>query len=169
MADLDQLKDLSPTLAADLAADIYPAPEVFRRHGLDDADAKRLMSSEWFRHMIREAQSEWASVKNSKERLRIKGRVALEEAIPIIFSMISDDSIAPAARVAAFKELKDVSSVAATEGEMSIGSGLPSVTIFLGSPDGPSVTVTPGRNADAPVEEAEYYEIPDLTPPEADE
>jgi hypothetical protein len=155
MSSLDQLKDLSPTLAADLAADLIPADDVFKRHGIGTQDANLLMGSEWFRHMVDEARSEWSSLKNSKQRVRLKGQLALEEAIPEIYHMIHDTDIPAAARVAAFKELKEVSGVASgTQENGNAGTGLPSVTIILGGASGNSVTIEGTKAVTEAIEEA---------------
>jgi hypothetical protein len=167
MPELDQLKDLSASLAAELAADLLPASEVFKKFGYTDADAKRMMADDRFIAMIQDARSEWASIKNSKQRLRIKARLALEEAIPVLFEMVNDWELPAPARVAAFKELKDASAIASAgaEEQAGSGSGLPSVTIYLGDPNGPSVTVNGNRKKDEEdddVYDAEFESLPEI-------
>lgn len=157
-SSVDQLKDLSPMLAADLASDIWPPDIVFARHEITAEEAMFLMQSEWFKAMVAEAKAEWASLKNSKQRVRLKGQLALEEAIPTIYGLIGDEGIPAQARVAAFKELKDISGVGASAAEGgSAGTGLPSVTIYLGSPDGPAISINGSRVAET-VEDAAVIE-----------
>jgi hypothetical protein len=158
MSSVEQLKDLSPTLAAELAADLIPSDQIFAKHGMTMEQGFQLMTLGWFRDMVDEAKKEWSSLKSSKQRLRLKGQLALEEAIPEIYRLIHDSDIPGAARVAAFKELINVSGMAAAETGASGATGLPSVTIYLGSPgtQGSSVTIQ-GATSNAPsqVEEAE--------------
>jgi hypothetical protein len=160
MTSINQLKDLSPSLAMDLASEIWPPEKVFERHGVNTADMVRLMTAPWFVEMVEDARREWTSLKNSKQRVRLKGQLALEESIPTLYGMINDIDLPAQARVAAFKELKDLSGVALGAVEPMTGmAGLPSVTIYLGSPDGPSVTIE-GAKSTKTIEEAE--EIPIL-------
>lgn len=138
-------------LAADIAADIWDPDVIFERHGISDSQRLALLGSDWFQAMIQEAKTEWSSLKNSKARVRLKGQLALEEAIPTIFQMINDIEVPATARVAAFKELKDLSGVAGAVMEGSVGNGLPSVTIYLGTPE---KTVTIAGSKQQNVEEA---------------
>lgn len=170
MPSIEQLKDLSPTLAAELAADLIPSEQIFAKHGMTMQQGFQLLTLDWFREMVADAKKEWASIKSSKQRLRLKGQLALEEAIPEIYRMIHNEEIPGAARVAAFKELINVSGVAASTEGVGSTTGLPSVTIYLGGPgdQGPTVTV----QAASRVEEAEVLpglEVlrkPDATPVE---
>lgn len=167
MPGLDQLKDFSPLLAVDLASEIWGQTEVFRRHGLTEAEGEQLLGSTWFQEMLREARAEWTSLRGSKQRVKLKGQIALEEAIPLIYELITDSAIPATARVAAFKELKDVSgvSIGVAEGGPA-GSGLPSVTIYLGTPtEGPTVIVEGKKVAKEP-ETIEGLEILELGGPE---
>jgi len=96
---------------------------------------------------------------NAKARVRLKARLALEEALPAVYGIVMDTTQPPVARVAAFKEIKDLSAVAANVGELGAqGNGLPSVTIVLGDKT-PNIKVSGNRPA---VKDTDNILIPGL-------
>lgn len=133
MSELGQLKDMSASLAAELAADIHPQNEIFDRYGLTAEEGERLLANPIFDDMVDQARKDWHSIKNVKSRVKLKARIAIEEALPTLYKLISDANEPGSARVSAFKELKDIADVVEkTEQGGAEGNRLPSVTIVFG-------------------------------------
>jgi len=131
---------MSSALAAELASGIYDNSEVFSRFGISVERAAVLLKTPGFQDMVKSAKRDWEDLGNVKSRVRVKARLALEEALPAVYGIVMDSTQPPVARVAAFKEIKDLSSVAQLPQEIQAGSGLPVVTIMLGD-SGRDVTV----------------------------
>lgn len=153
--------EMSAALALDLAADIWPEAEVFSNHGLDPTYGAALLCQDWFRKMVDEARREWGSISNAKQRIRLKSQLALEHSIEEIYKVVTDKKIPAAARVAAFKELKDLSGV--TQGEQAAGDGRnsPTVNIFLNGSAEPAISISSSSRKNV---ENEENDVVDVTP-----
>lgn len=154
--------ELSAALALDLAAEIWPEADIFKNHGVDPLYGAALMQQPWFRKMVEEAKREWNAIANAKQRIRLKSQLAVEHAIEDMYAVITDKTVPAQARVAAFKELKDVSGVSGGEGEAGGGgANMPTVNIFLGDAGTPTLTISgKGRVR----QEEEEPEVVDVTP-----
>lgn len=167
MSTLGQISsELSAAMALDLASDIWPEADVFRNHGIEPVYGAALLQQAWFRKMVDDARSEWNAVSNAKQRIRLKSQIAVEQAIEELFALITDKNNPAQARVAAFKELKDVSGVAADQQEAGGGATMPTVNIFLGGDSTPSISIT-GRARPVSLEPEE--DLVDVTPSYRDE
>jgi hypothetical protein len=143
MDSLSQISnEMSAALALDLAADIWPEADVFRNHNIDPVIGAKLIQQDWFRQMVDEAKREWSSITNAKQRIRLKSQLAVEHSIETLYQVVVDNNIPAASRVAAFKELKDVSGVSQSDEERAAGAGAPMVNIYLNGDDGPSISIT---------------------------
>lgn len=132
--------DFSAALAADLAAELYDQETVFANHGISLAEGEFLLSQPWFKTMVDTAKRDWEGIGNVKDRIRIKAQITLEEALPTIYALIADHNTPGAARVAAFKELKEVAGMGARESDGGGASYVP-IQIFLDGRENPPVTV----------------------------
>jgi hypothetical protein len=140
--------DFSAALAADLAAGIYDHATIFTNHGMSPEAGAELLLQPWFASMVEQARRDWESIDNVRDRIRIKAQITLEEALPTLYTLITDKSNPAAARVAAFKEVKEVAGMSAKENEMP--PGFIPVQIFLGEGQ-PPITIGPSytpRNQD---------------------
>lgn len=133
--------ELSAALAVDLAAGMWPEGEVFERHGIDAVRGASLLQQDWFRKMVDEAKKEWSSINSAKERIKLKAQVAVEQSIADLFAIVVDGKTPAAARVAAFKELKDVAGVSVQDSTGS-AANVPSVNIYLNGNAEPAMTIT---------------------------
>lgn len=133
--------EMSAALAVDLAADMWPEADVFARHDVDPVYGAALLQKDWFRKMVDEAKREWSSITNAKQRIKLKSEIAVEQALGDLFTIVTDAKTPAAARVAAFKELKDIAGVSVQE-QQGPGATAPTVNIFLGGPDEPSFTMS---------------------------
>ncbi len=140
------IEDLAPTLARDLAQDLYTMDELIQRHGLNQTIIRKLLRSKSFKAMVTAARGEWASPGNAKNRAQLKAQLAIEEAIPDMYKIVTDKEEAATARVSAFSQLREVGKFEKAPAEQA-GSGGPgfSVTINLGN-NTLKVTGTPHKN-----------------------
>lgn len=161
--------EMSAALALDLAADIWPEADVFKNHGVEPVYGAALMQQEWFKKMIEEARREWNSITNAKQRIRLKSQLAVEHSIDELYTVITDKTVPAQARVAAFKELKDLSGAAAQENSGAGGPAVPTVNIFLNGADEPSVSISTTKRRTPAVEDAYEEDIVDVTPGNPDD
>ena len=108
MTELLPTRDLAPILARDLAQDLYTMEDLIERHGLTRAMIRKLLKSKTFKAMVTAARGEWASPGNAKNRAQLKAQLAIEEAIPDLYAIVTDKEEAAPARVSAFSQLREV-------------------------------------------------------------
>jgi len=150
--------DYRASLAADLAADLYDQETVFRNHGLSLEAGKALLAQPWFEAMVAQARRDWGALDNVRDRIRTKAQIALEDSIPTVYGLIHDKTTPGAARVAAFKEMKEIAGMGAKE-EGSGGPAFIPIQIFLDGSASAPVTIRPQR--DYPGGNAEDAELGD--------
>lgn len=152
MDSLSQMNvaDFSAALAADLAANLYEPETVFTNHGMSLAAGQELLAQPWFKAMVEQARRDWDALDNVKDRIRTKAQIALEDSIPTVYGIIADKNTPGAARVAAFKELKEVAGMGAKE--LEGGQAFIPIQIFLDGRDRPAtITITPGNPGGVPM------------------
>ncbi len=145
--------EMSAALALDLAADLWPEGVVFGNHGIDPVYGAALLQKDWFRQMVDEAKREWSSITNAKQRIKLKSQIVVEMSLNELYNIVTDANVPAAARVSAFKELKDISGTAAADPNQG-GPAAPMVNIYLGGADAPSISIQ-GTGVTAP-QEPEY-------------
>lgn len=157
--------ELSSSLAADLAAELYDQETVFRNHGLSGEVGQQLLGQPWFRSMVEQAKRDWDALDNTRDRIRTKAQIALEESIPTMYALIADGNTPGAARVAAFKEMKEIAGMGAKESEGGGPTFIP-IQIFLDGREAAPLTIAPNgglprgnEELEEAVEEAEI--LPD--------
>lgn len=123
------------TLAADIGAALMPLDEIYAAHGVTPEEQVALDNNASFQAMVEIARREWASIDSTEQRIRIKARLILEEALPYMFQMITDKQVPAVARVSAIKEIKEIGGVVKPAAESAGGGGptLPSIVINLGA------------------------------------
>jgi hypothetical protein len=151
--------ETSAALALDIAAEIWPIQEIFTRHGLDRAAGEALLATPQFISQVETARREWGSLTNSAGRIRVKAAVALEDSIQELYAFIRNKEIPGAARVSAFKELRELSGISMAAAAERNAAEAPTVNIYLSGHTVPSLSVrtTPARSRviDAEAEEVE--------------
>lgn len=142
MESLSQLNvaDFSAALAADLAADLYEREIIFTNHGMSLAQGLELLGQPWFKAMVEQARRDWDALDNTKDRIKTKAQIALEDSIPTVYGIITDKNTPGAARVAAFKEMKEIAGMGAREGAEG-GAVFVPIQIFLDGRDKPPVRI----------------------------
>jgi len=155
------LEEALPALARDLAQDLYTMDEIIEQYGLNRANVRKLLKSKSFKAMVTAARGEWASPGNAKSRAQLKAQLAIEEAIPDIYKIVTDSAEAAPARISAFSQLREVGKFEKAPAEQA-GSGGPgfSITINLGDST-LNVSAPPHKNvAEIDVTPEEVEDVP---------
>jgi hypothetical protein len=140
-------------LALELATGLFDAVQVFRNHGVSKDDAKALMHDPQFRSMLVGYRKLWHSPMNATERVRLKSAVAVEDGLLELHRLYHDVTLAPQARLDAFKQLVQLSDLAPRP--TNAGSDGPrfSLTLNLGAPDAPrSLTIDTAALPESPAD-----------------
>ncbi len=140
------IEEMAPILARDLAQDLYTMDELIERHGLSRVIIRKLLKSKTFKAMVTAARGEWASPGNAKNRAQLKAQLAVEEAIPELYAIVTDKEEAAPARVSAFSQLREVGKFEKAPAEQA-GSGGPGFAITINLGDSTlKVSGTPHKN-----------------------
>jgi hypothetical protein len=95
-------------LAWELVAGIAPLPDILRRWTMTFDGLKEKLRDPLFRSMVNETRKIWKSELNTKERIRIKAQLLVEDSLLEIFQIVADKEVSPQARVDAFKNLANI-------------------------------------------------------------
>jgi len=103
-ADLE-LKHLSASICAELAAGLSDADGIKKKYNIDDKQWNLLRKSHVFRKMLKEALEKFAGDMNAGRRITVKSEIALEDSIPTLYGMIHDREVPSAQRIDGVKTL----------------------------------------------------------------
>lgn len=133
------ISDLSAQIAAELAAGLLDAEGVCEKYGIAPAQWERLRKTPAFRDMLKEAITVWRGELNAGQRITKKAEIVLEEAIPILDTMIHDPKMHPDSRLNAIKQVESLTGRKAKEAGGGGGAGMFNLVINIGK--GKGVTV----------------------------
>lgn len=161
--------DITAAVAMDLAMELHDRADVWNRHSIDPLQGEAMLLDPFFKRMVDNARKEWESVTNTKQRIRLKAQLAVEDSIADLYKLACDINSPGAARVSAFKELVNLSGTAVQQEGGGAAAG-PSVNIYLNGDSAPAVTIAaggPGGPSRSDFPEIEETEIIDVTPSNA--
>lgn len=95
-------------LAWELVAQIAPLPDILRRWSMTYEQLKAKLRDPMFRSMVTETKKIWKSELNTKERIRIKSQLLVEDSLLDVYQIVSNDQLSPQARVDAFEKLAKI-------------------------------------------------------------
>ena len=148
-------------LAYDVATGLLPVHDIAHRHGISVKKLNQLCETEGFRKQVAQMRAEWESLENTSERIKHKARLAIEEGIVSLYELLTDTKVNAAARVAAAKELKDISDLGLKQ-EHSPMAGLPSISIVIGE-QRMDVNAVDNKAAQEEKNEREVFDLRDYT------
>lgn len=152
------VEDLMAHLAMEIAAGLMTDIELRNYYCIQKPTWDRLVNNPYFQKMVADAASEISGETNSAKRIVMKARLALEDSIGTIYSMIHTKDTPAAARIEGFKQLARVAGMDQPESSKAQGNGF-QINITIGG--GQTVTVSSAvtRESDDGHEiTAEYYE-----------
>jgi hypothetical protein len=118
-------------LAREVAMDMRPLPQILETYKIDDARWQRIRTHPRFISYLDSAVAEWASPKNTAERVRVKAAIMVEEWLPEAHARMYDRTEALPAKTELGKLIAKLAGV----GERAAGSEAGekvSITINLG-------------------------------------
>jgi hypothetical protein len=127
-------------LAWELVAQIAPLSDILRRHTMTFEQLKEKLRNPLFRSMVHETKKIWRSELNTKERIRIKAQLAVEESMLEILAIVSDRNTPASSRIDAFEKLAKIGDLTEKDKNQTTGERV-NITINLGDTAKP-VTIT---------------------------
>jgi hypothetical protein len=118
-------------LAWELVAQIAPLPDIMRRWSMTYDELKHKLRDPLFRSMVQETKKIWKSELNTKERIRIKSQLLVEDSLLDIYQIVSNDQLSPQARVDAFEKLAKIGDLTEKDKKDSTGERV-TIQINLG-------------------------------------
>lgn len=134
-----ELSDLSPQIAAELASGLIDADGVCQSYGLTPEQWERMRKNPVFRSMLKEAMYTWRGELNAGQRITKKAEIVLEEAIPILDTMIHNALLHPDTRLSAVKQVESLTGRKAKEANQGGGGAGFALNINIGG--GERVTI----------------------------
>ena len=104
-------EDMRASLAAEIAVGLLPLPDILKRFDMTSSQLKMLLKEPSFKAMIKQFKQEWYEAANSKERIRLKAAIMVEENLLELHRIFNDIELNPAARLDAFKQMTTLADV----------------------------------------------------------
>lgn len=117
-------------VAAELAANLKPAPQILAAHNLTTDQFKAIAATPQFRTIFAEAKRLWHSDTNASERVRAKALMALEQMLLEVVRVVNDPDTAPQAKLEGVKVTARLAGME-KQPDADIGGSRFSVTINL--------------------------------------
>lgn len=124
-------------LAWEVVAKIHPLPDILRRWSLSYEDFKKKLRDPLFRSIITETKKLWNSELNTKERIRVKSQLLVEDSMLEIYQIVCDKEKSPQARVDAFEKLMKLGDLSEKDKTQAGAGERVTININLGNPDQP--------------------------------
>lgn len=81
------------SLAQELAMDILPVEDILRSHSVTRAEFDKILTSEIFQQLYREALLAWGSTSSAAIRIKAKMETMVEQALPGLYREIEKDGL----------------------------------------------------------------------------
>lgn len=121
--DEDLMRRASPQFIAELAAKINEPSDILEKYGISMGEFRFLRELNSFRVAYKEAKLFWNSDANAKERIAVKAGMLVEDTLLDVFDIIKNADANLAARLDAFKQLKEIAGVDARAQAAGAGGG----------------------------------------------
>lgn len=104
-------ENLRASLASELAIGMLPIPDILKRFGMTTVQLKQLLRDQTFKNMVKQFKAEWHEASNSKERIRLKAAIMVEENLVELHRIFNDIEMNPSTRLEAFKQMTTLADV----------------------------------------------------------
>lgn len=105
-------------IAREIAADMRPIDEILKVHGISVPEWEVMSTTARFQELVTSAVTEWQSVSNTSERVKLKSLAFVEEALPEFYARAHDPKEPLSAKI---EVLKAVSRLAGIGGSADVG------------------------------------------------
>lgn len=135
------LNDSDARLIWELVANISPATDILKRHGLAVADFAAKKRDKMFVAAYKEARTVWNSDMNVQQRIKFKAGLLLEDSLQDLFLIVKNPDMAASLKMEATKQLGQLSqTINPKQSGGSEGSAF-KLTINLGDNSAKTVTI----------------------------
>lgn len=170
VAPVDPLTQLK--LAREVAADIRELEDILKAYDVSPSQWDALQRSPRFQNLLQSAISEWQSVKNTAERVKVKSMAFVEEALPEFYARVHDaketlssknEVLKTISRLAGFGERVE-GQLAGERMVITINLGADNQLKFEKTQDMPTIDLSAGEYEDWEVaSEGEIYVTSEVT------
>lgn len=126
-----QKQDAEAALAAELATKLLPLAEILKRYGLTKDELKNKLADPQFKHMVTEFRREWHSPLSSRDRVKAKAALAVEDGLLELHRVFYDPDTNASVRLDAYKQLVQLADMQPKKEESGSTGGGFSVTINI--------------------------------------
>ena len=95
----------------DLVSNMRPAAEILKNYNLQPGDLAVKAQNELFAGAYREAQRLWKSDMNIQQRIRLKAAFLLEDSLPTLFKIVTQENATTSAKLAAIEQMQKIAIV----------------------------------------------------------
>lgn len=120
------------SLAIELARDIHEAEDILARYGLSADEYALLAQDRAFKAMLASAAKEWGAAVNTSERVKVKSAALIEEALPRMFSELTNDQHPLSSRADLFGRIAKMGGLGEAKQEPNKGEVF-SISINIGA------------------------------------
>ena len=132
----EDIESIANNLATELVARLLPLKDILQRYSLSTQQYRKLLGEPWFQQRVVEARRNWNSDKNTRDRIRTKAQLLVEEGLVTTYGIFKDVNTNPTARLDAMKLLSDLAHVGTKSHTQQVGSGSGLVVeINIGDPE----------------------------------
>jgi hypothetical protein len=136
-------------LAREIAMDIHPLEEIFKRFELTPEDWEALQANHRFQSYLQDAVVSWNAALNASERIKVKGMALIEDWLPDAYGHLASARETLRDKIELFKALQKLTGI----GEKTLGSGdasdRVSITINMGADNKLTVEKTFNQSIEA--------------------
>ncbi len=118
-----ELSHLSATICAELAAGLSTASALREKYQISDEQWERLKANKVFRAMLRESFERLHGDLNAGKRITLKAEIALEDSIPILYSIAHDAEAPSMSRLKRIEQMADLAGRNAKAAPGAAGGG----------------------------------------------
>src|SRR5882672_1127903 len=102
------LKDLSATVAAELAAGLSSAETIRKRFGLTAPQWRQLTQNGYFRGMVKDALKSFQGDLNAGRRITLKAEVMLEDSLEDLYAIVKTKDVPSGERIKAVQTMAEL-------------------------------------------------------------
>lgn len=92
----------------EVAAGLQPINDILQKYKVTNQQLAILMKNDGFKQMIREAQTQFNSLSNTGDRIRIKSQLLVEMMLDDLYMIMADQRVMASARVQAFTAVRSL-------------------------------------------------------------